>query len=916
LKADLSLSNAEISRLQDHLKEAEEIADQWQNKFREQQDSLKEKFALFKNLKDQTKELENEINTLKAANAELTEKLQKQTSDQSTASDAKAKKKTLTVGTPSKSSQRLSIAPSSFKTNQLTQEFEKLKEDYENIKISHDLLRDERHSLTEQCEKYKKTLEIYESQNAALLREKYTLQTENSSIASQLEDTNSKLSFAQNKLLELQNQLKETRATYQIKLEEMENSETHRIAERYREVLAINSEYEIQLQAVFTILSQDLQPILESASNMKKKMTLFESKFPQIQNALFKSQESLRHYKALCTESMQIIHATFEENKILNKQLDCLRENEARMVEQIAQLSTNLLQEQNHADSVAQELFSLRQQFDMQSSELISTRDALYMQTEQVNYMLDEIPILEESVESLEIKKFTTEIMLNVISKNYSSLLSERNSLRSKKKQLKESNSLLKNQLEQAEEGMYVLYENSKQSIAYLEDRIQKLQNTLADADKRYNELVEFSRIEKNIWNETIEQEKNQNTSLQFKLSQLESKYTQSALVLESMEKCNLELQENLEKSRYSISDLQRELSTARAEIESLKKANCEKDIQLRESHSNEKLLRENIDLISSLQNEVEQLRMIRASLEQELRNCMINEKQMKEQFNRDISIAKNELEHVKQMHSLEIEQHKRNNVLLQSTVSNLEEKFQQSARKHEELENANQKLSQTLTKMTIDFNAAQIALAETRNKVDRLTNMCSELESELKISQNNEKFERERFHQDLSQYLELNQKLEEQLKEINFECTKLRGQNKQLTLQLDILLSKTQKSDWNNINIDLTDIELLKGENDRLSIQISALSQEISSLKDKNISLVKERNELRHSSTEMEKILQENFKRALLEIKALETSLINVTNILKAYPSIIQENPQIAYLLNDVSRRKSLTETQNTADA
>lgn len=506
--------------------------------------------------------------------------------------------------------------------------------------------------------------------------------------------------------------------------------------------------------------------------------------------------------------------------------------------------------------------------------------------------------------------------MLNVISKNYSSLLSERNSLRSKKKQLKESNSLLKNQLEQAEEGMYVLYENSKQSIAYLEDRIQKLQNTLADADKRYNELVEFSRIEKNIWNETIEQEKNQNTSLQFKLSQLESKYTQSALVLESMEKCNLELQENLEKSRYSISDLQRELSTARAEIESLKKANCEKDIQLRESHSNEKLLRENIDLISSLQNEVEQLRMIRASLEQELRNCMINEKQMKEQFNRDISIAKNELEHVKQMHSLEIEQHKRNNVLLQSTVSNLEEKFQQSARKHEELENANQKLSQTLTKMTIDFNAAQIALAETRNKVDRLTNMCSELESELKISQNNEKFERERFHQDLSQYLELNQKLEEQLKEINFECTKLRGQNKQLTLQLDILLSKTQKSDWNNINIDLTDIELLKGENDRLSIQISALSQEISSLKDKNISLVKERNELRHSSTEMEKILQENFKRALLEIKALETSLINVTNILKAYPSIIQENPQIAYLLNDVSRRKSLTETQNTADA
>jgi hypothetical protein len=65
-----------------------------------------------------------------------------------------------------------------------------------------------------------------------------------------------------------------------------------------------------------------------------------------------------------------------------------------------------------------------------------------------------------------------------------------------------------------------------------------------------------------------------------------------------------------------------------------------------------------------------------------------------------------------------------------------------------------------------------------------------------------------------------------------------------------------------------------------------------------------------------MEKILQENFKRALLEINALETSLINVNNVLKAYPSIIQENPQITYLLNDVSRRKSLTETQNTADA
>ncbi len=833
LKMELQLSNNEVCRLQESLREAEEIADQWQKKFREQQSSLQDKFAMFKTLRDQANELEQEVKTLKTTNAELTEKLQKQQqASQQQQAQAQAsnvdslvnrRKSTVASTTMMTSKSRQSVAPSTA-TTAINLELEKLREDYDNIKISHDLLRDERRTMEEQLEKYKNSLETLQSQSQALTQERdslkkmlSSLQAEHSNTSMMLLDSNTKLSLAETKSLEMQKQLKDTRLQYQMEIEAMETRDNKdQIAERYREVLILNAEYQRQIDAIQQIVSNDLKPVLMTTSSVKNQVYQYQEHVSNLsityQAALRKARDALNEYKSLCTEAEEFASEVTTENNRLHEELEESNVREIDLAHENMNLSHTVAEQQQEIDALYQTIYILQHQLEVQSNELSRVNEEAELQTAQVeDMMFDEIPELENHIVQFDL-----------------------------------------------------YYQSSKESIAYLEHRIQNLLGALSESDKRYNELIEFTRVEKQVLDESIKHEKTQTANIQFKYDQLEAKYTQLTLRREELEKQNMTLHNEVEAKSTTIESLSQQASVLKSEIESLKSLHNEMQSQIEEKSTTIESLKRQV---SVLESETESLKSSCATLRQCISDAEANEKALRAQFNDEISTAHNHI----------------------------------------------QTLEQTLTKLTKDYGVAQSELKDAIDEIERLTGLYYDLEVELRGRLNNEKLMIDKFHREMSQFCEEKQKVEIKLRESRFECTTLKNDNKQLTLQLELILSKTQKKDWtkNGELSTITSIELAKKEIDQLHIQVANLTKQVSNLGELNKLLGKELSESRFSFANREKVMQENLKRAELEIRCLESTIEQMEQTLLAHASEISDIPALSKLISGLDKTKPQDEVQ-----
>jgi chromosome segregation ATPase len=910
LRMEFQLLEKDKGRLLEQVKESESIADQWQTKFKEQQTTLNDKFEMFKTLREQSKELELEVSKLKTINNDLEQRLLKKNEDKkivepvSVARKGTNLKKTVPANRMQhQQQQQQQTGPSNY-------EFDRLREEYECVKAANDVFRDERNSLEERIEKNAVLIETLQVHNAQISNDYQQSQAQlivasnnNTQLTSQLSDITSKLQLLETQLEQVNQTLKQERSQYTIQLEDLENQyKQSQLSDRYKELLVLNTEYKRQADTVTDVI-QNMDGTLDKCSTMTEQVGSYHAQLLQVtsvyQTALHKAKKTVQEYKQLCMETENRLTLELEDSLKLTEQLKLSTDRERALVQESTRLNSHVMSQQTQIDDLTQQVFALQQELSIRLQDLYCLQEELYMQTAQVNGMLDhEIPEFQEAIIKLQIANVTKDIINNVISRQCASEVAEVQYVTNQYQVLKNNNLSMKKLLEQTEQDMYILYKDASATIALLQERVQRLQSALTDSDARYMELLEYTQIEKNVLDETVEQEKANSKQLLEQCGQLETNLIEASNKLQQMQEHNQQLTQHLEHLNMEKLELQ-------VNVQALNEQNQMYMIAQQDWISKEKVYQR--DLVS-VRNEADQLRIIRSSLEQELRNGMASEQKLKDeisQYQSDITKLQSELETLRSVVPI-LDKEREQNLSLQLTINQMESKLQQHGRQLEQANDKRQELEMTIVSQQDNlttFEAEQLImrseLGDALEEIEHLKKIRCSLECNLSNTQIHVQTMTERFKHDLNEQSSAISQLERELKDKNFELVRYRGLNKQLTLELELLLSKTQKSDWlKGVETAVFDLILARKDIQQLNIEVTCLTQQLNHLSDNNVNLKNELSERIRNFKQQESIWNENTIRIEKECKHLASLVDSTENVLT---SMVSDHPDLQSILKQL---------------
>jgi chromosome segregation ATPase len=834
-------------------------------------------------------------------------------------------------------------------SSKLSSELQALQESYNNLKTSHDLFADEKHSLEQR-------LNSLELEHAALKDQFNESCDDRESIQSRLHDAQRKLQLSTkdcedlslsvqsltNQRTELLHQCNAMQRKHELDMLEINNKIQMELNEtRYCTLTTQNTELEKQAMIMRKFMESENASCSNTNARIAQQLATLTQKFSAVnevlQTSLQQAKVSIKEYAETCkTLSGRLERATNENAQLKSSVYELEKENKL--------LSRKVSSLESDGENRNQDVSSLL-------SEVREQREIL------IEYENELIPDMEDAIVHLQIRDFASTIMFNVI------------------RDVELNNVVIEgSKLEELENRCIELEEEAETYFIELEEKqecLSRLQDSYSRIEQNHEELKEFAKQEKLIFDETMQQMSSTVSVHQTQLSNLENEMGTRQQSIEQLMLANQQLQqEKLRESESQLLQIQRlteERSTLeenvaqlqqslRSHQEEIAKLNSELDESETEANEMESELHQLVQKykdtskdLTDCEQELTELHQALQEKEQHIQSCqqeisrlaLLDQKNSSHisQLEQDIASAANQLQSAQQRiqtveqerdqlatnislqqqelnsRNMIIEQYQNEFVVLKKNIEGREQdrqaiqrtlqtreaelleaqiaeqqlqgKVTNQAGKLVSLEQNLLSLQATLKSNSQDLQSTQTALSVAQENLLKTRVHLRESQQELQKTRAHEKKLQERFRQETESWTTTQDQLQQQIIDQNLEIITLQNQNKHLQFQMDSIIEKSMRS---SVLTNTDTNELLRKEVANLQIQVAETKSFLKRVTGEKERLAKALDVAQtHYRTKMD-TLRQNQKDAEAEVSFLENWLDQIKQAFGKHAADVQQ--------------------------